>query len=50
MGYTENFSANFYCRFCKIDKKQGQFAAVVDETLLRKKESYEKDLLIDDLR
>lgn len=43
-GFVESFSANYYCRMCHIFSTVSKTLTKEDPTLLRTKESYEKDL------
>ena len=44
LGYTESFSCNYYCRFCKASKSKMQEMTWADESLLRNVNNYEADL------
>lgn len=47
-GYVESFSAHYYCRFCRTIKSIADTQSVEDVSLLRSKESYQADVLLDD--
>lgn len=48
-GFTESFSANYSCRFCKADKNNCENSLVQNDSLMRTKENYEQDLTIDNV-
>ncbi|KAJ8027961.1 hypothetical protein HOLleu_30066 [Holothuria leucospilota] len=49
LGYAGSFSANYYCRFCKMHRSNAAGALQEDVGLLRDKESYNKDIATADL-
>lgn len=48
-GFTESFNANFYCRFCKEHKEVMKRQVRENVLLLRNKENYEADVLINNV-
>lgn len=48
-GFSESFTANRFCRFCSATIAQCQELAVEDETLVRTINTYESDVLKNDL-
>ena len=46
LGYTESFSANHYCRVCRVHKNDVSDLHVEDDTLFRNRENYTNDVLI----
>lgn len=44
LGFSGSFSANFYCRFCKVHRIRAQTLLQEDEKLLRNKINYADDL------
>ena len=49
LGYTENFSANYFCHFCKMHKNETKFSSDADDTVLRAKANYQSDVAKNDL-
>ncbi|KAB0803133.1 hypothetical protein PPYR_00103 [Photinus pyralis] len=41
LDFAKSFSSNYYCRFCKMHKKQCQVACKEDPALMRKPEQYD---------
>lgn len=50
LGYPGSFTANYYCRMCRLHRKKMQFSYKEDINDLRTKENYEEDLLIGDMK
>lgn len=48
-GFTESFNANYYCRFCKEHKLVMKRQVRKNLLLLRNKENYEADILINNI-
>ena len=48
LGFLENFSANFYCRICKLHKSDTRKICHQVKQKLRNQENYEKDLNLND--
>ncbi|KYN20118.1 hypothetical protein ALC57_07546 [Trachymyrmex cornetzi] len=48
-GFTESFNANYYCRFCKEHKLVMKRQVRENVLLLRNKENYETDILINNV-
>ena len=44
LGYSESFSAKFYCGFCKMSKYQAQYYTVQDNSALRTETVYVNDV------
>ena len=44
LGFTESFSARYYCRFCKASKEECQLMISEDSSLLRNKNNYDFDV------
>ena len=44
LGYSESFSAKFYCRFCKVFKYQAQYSTVQDNSAWRTETVYVNDV------
>lgn len=44
LGFTESFSANYYCRFCKAQKSVCQKMTKQDDSLMRNIENYSNDI------
>ena len=49
LGFTESFSANHPCRFCKIHKSQMVSDTTEHENLLRNEMNYRNDVALDNL-
>lgn len=49
LGFAESFVANFFCRFCKMHKKDCRESCFEKLSLIRNVNNYENDLLIDNL-
>lgn len=49
LGFTESFSANYSCRFCKVHKKDYITSIGVLENQLRTPESYKYDVVLNDI-
>jgi len=49
LGYTESFSANHYCRVCRVNKHNVTRMVVEDKNLLRNTSNYAADLLINNV-
>lgn len=45
-GFMEGFTANYFCRFCKTQKNVTYTQTVQDDTMLRTRESYDEDVLV----
>lgn len=43
LGFTESFSSNYFCRFCKIPKRLTRTLSIYNNESLRNKENYEID-------
>ncbi|XP_060871578.1 uncharacterized protein LOC132949103 [Metopolophium dirhodum] len=48
--FSKSFSANFYCRFCKVNKSLTKHLAVEDESMLRDVHNYQTDVEINDFK
>jgi hypothetical protein len=48
LGFTESFSCNHYCRFCKISKNDAQ-TSFKNVSNLRTQDSYQTDLALNDI-
>jgi hypothetical protein len=46
LGYTESFSANHYCRMCRVHKQNVSQLFVEDQSLLRNVNNYNADVLV----
>lgn len=44
LGFTESFSANYFCRFCKCNKDRSRSLSVQDNDILRNPRNYKTDL------
>ena len=42
-GFATFFRANFFCRFCKIDKRNSQKEVLVNKNLIKTVENYDED-------
>lgn len=49
LGFTESCSAQFNCRFCKINKFQYHAQTTEDNLLIQTHHNYTQDLLLDDM-
>jgi len=49
LGYTESFSANHFCRVCRVSKRSVGQLFTEDKCLLRNRENYAADLLTDNV-
>ncbi|KAJ8043231.1 hypothetical protein HOLleu_10228 [Holothuria leucospilota] len=49
LGFSQGFTANYFCRFCRGHRQILQKQVTQDENLLRTKENYEDDLEQNDL-
>jgi len=49
LGYTESFSANHFCRVCRISKHSAPKKCVEEQNLLRNAVNYAADVALDDL-
>lgn len=49
LGFTESFSANYRCRFCKVHKIESYTQYVENETQLRTIGTYANDLILNDV-
>lgn len=49
LGFTESFSANYSCRFCKAGKSLMKVMTVQDDSLLRNAENYRSDVVTNNL-
>lgn len=47
LGFTESFSANFHCRFCRANKSQTKCMTMENKHLLRNVQNYNADILTD---
>lgn len=45
LGYTTGFTANYYCRFCRMRRSQMQYSYVEDTNYMRTTENYYQDLV-----
>ena len=48
LDFVESFSANYFCRFCKMSKTDSQSTTTILPEMLRDKINYETDLMIND--
>lgn len=48
LGFVESFSANYYCRFCKLHKCQAHYMTAVPEIFLRTVDNYAEDVIVND--
>ena len=44
LGYSQSFSANHYCRICKLHKLEAQYTIRADNTALRTEANYDADI------
>lgn len=44
LGFSESFSSNYYCRFCRLEKSINRTKVNEESNALRNKENYERDL------
>lgn len=49
LGIAQSFSANHYCRFCKMSRDVAKSCTMENRTLLRNRENYESDLQVNTL-
>ena len=48
LGYSRSFSANYYCRICKMSKVECQYATIAKKSTLRTEANYETDVAEND--
>lgn len=46
LGYTKGFKANYYCRFCRMPRREMQYSYSEDANYIRNIENYYQDLVI----
>ncbi|XP_057338450.1 uncharacterized protein LOC130676314 [Microplitis mediator] len=49
LGFTESFSATYYCRFCKLDKETCKNTVCIPPNFERNKENYDDDVELNNL-
>jgi hypothetical protein len=45
LGFSESFSANYYCRICKMTKSDCQHELTIHQSLIRNKTNFKSDLI-----
>lgn len=50
LGFTEGFTAKFFCRLCKMENKDTRDTIYQQDSLLRNRDNYEQDLAIKNAR
>lgn len=50
LGYIQSFNANYYCRICKMDKKEAKYATHEDEAKMRTQSNYVDDVNLANFR
>lgn len=50
LGYTEGFTANFFCRICRMHNKDTRQELYQDSSILRNRDNYKSDLDINNAR
>lgn len=48
LSYIKNFSANYYCRFCRLHRKDMSKTTIEDPALRRNRQNYDEDVLMRD--
>lgn len=48
--FSQSFSTNYFCRFCKTDKSLTKYLTEENESMLRNIENYQSDLEINDFK
>lgn len=43
-GYAKSHSANYFCRFCRMHKKDTQTSTIQNDSMMRDRANYEEDL------